>query len=254
MLRTPATSLLCSSRLTRAIRKACLLTKSMETFSKTTATIRRIVADLNGGDHESTVHDHHGETCKSSLHMAFSSLASFGRRFDNLFTACAFLKIEISSGTLIPLLRPGSEYSGSASWDDCARVFPRFPKCSHTMPGQRHNQPTRTSLGQGKDVCVFRCNPPPALLAGWPGSFTCHCGNTGVEWTPNKSQHTKLTLKKNIIPPLLPGFELTTFRVRIRRSTSKPSRLCPPTSKSTSLAMKSVKVVTPFFWLELMAR
>ena len=24
----------------------------------------------------------------------------------------------------------------------------------------------------------------------------CHCSNTGVEWTPNKSQHTKLTLEK----------------------------------------------------------
>ena len=28
------------------------------------------------------------------------------------------------------------------------------------------------------------CNLPPALLAEWPGSFTCHCGNTGVERTP----------------------------------------------------------------------
>ena len=25
-------------------------------------------------------------------------------------------------------------------------------------------------------VCVFRCNLPPALLAEWPGSFTCCCG------------------------------------------------------------------------------
>ena len=35
------------------------------------------------------------------------------------------------------------------------------------------------------------------------GSFTCQCDNTGVGWTPNKSQHTKLTLKKKIPPPLL---------------------------------------------------
>ena len=47
-----------------------------------------------------------------------------------------------------------------------------------------------------KGVCVLRCNLPPALLAEWPGSFTCHCGNTGVERTPNMSQHTKLTLEK----------------------------------------------------------
>ena len=34
----------------------------------------------------------------------------------------------------------------------------------------------------------------------------------------NKSQHIKLTLEKKILPPLLPGFELTTFRSRARRS------------------------------------
>ena len=34
----------------------------------------------------------------------------------------------------------------------------------------------------------------------------------GVEQTLNKSQHRKLTLEKKILPPLLPGFELTTFQ------------------------------------------
>ena len=47
--------------------------------------------------------------------------------------------------------------------------------------------PLRLRLVKG--VCVFRCNLPPALLAERPGSFTCHCGDTGVERTPNKSQH-----------------------------------------------------------------
>ena len=28
---------------------------------------------------------------------------------------------------------------------------------------------------------MFSCNLPPAPLAKWPGSFTCYCGNTGVE-------------------------------------------------------------------------
>ena len=36
--------------------------------------------------------------------------------------------------------------------------------------------------------------------------------------TPNKSQHSKLTLEKKILPPFLPGFELATFRSRVRRS------------------------------------
>ena len=42
---------------------------------------------------------------------------------------------------------------------------------------------------------------------------------------PNKSQHTKLIMEKEILPPLLPGFELATFRSRVRRSTNKLSRL-----------------------------
>ena len=39
-----------------------------------------------------------------------------------------------------------------------------------------------------------------------------------MERAPNKSQHTKLTLEKKILPPLTPGFELATFRSRVRRS------------------------------------
>ena len=35
---------------------------------------------------------------------------------------------------------------------------------------------------------------------------------TLVEQTPNKSLHRKLTLEENIFLPLLPGFELVTFR------------------------------------------
>ena len=46
----------------------------------------------------------------------------------------------------------------------------------------------------------------------------CHCGNTGLERTPNKSQHKKLTVEKKILLPLLPEFELATFRSRVRRS------------------------------------
>ena len=39
-----------------------------------------------------------------------------------------------------------------------------------------------------------------------------------MERKPNKNQHTKLTLEKKILPPLLTGFELVTFRSRVRRS------------------------------------
>ena len=37
-----------------------------------------------------------------------------------------------------------------------------------------------------------------------------------------KSQHTKLILEKNILPPLLAGFELATFQSRVPRS-NKPA-------------------------------
>ena len=107
------------------------------------------------------------------------------------------------------------------SLTSCLRA--RFLMDSHTLPGKRHSQPTSTSIGQG--VCVFRCNLPSALLTECPGSFTCHCGNSGVERTPIKSQHTKLNLEKKLLPPLLPRFELATFRSRVRRSTNKLSRL-----------------------------
>ena len=61
--------------------------------------------------------------------LAFSSRARIlGRMFDNSFPACAFFllffKVEISSCTLIPLFRPGSVHNGSASSDDCDRMFP----------------------------------------------------------------------------------------------------------------------------------
>ena len=58
------------------------------------------------------------------------------------------------------------------------------------------------------------CNLPPAPLAEWPESFTCHCGNTG--WNGHQT-------KKKILPSLLPGFKLTTFWSRIWHSTSKLS-------------------------------
>ena len=71
-----------------------------------------------------------------------------------------------------------------------------------------------------------------------PGSFTCHCGNTGVERTPNKSQHTKLTLEKKTLPPLLPGFELATFRSRVR-STCQQVTLLPAIKQPLPHLVKS---------------
>ena len=57
--------------------------------------------------------------------------------------------------------------------------------------------------------------PATWYLAEWPGSFTCNCGNTGVERTANKSQRRKLTLEKKILLPLQPRFEIATLRSRV---------------------------------------
>ena len=76
-----------------------------------------------------------------------------------------------------------------------------------------------------KGVCMFRCNRLSALLAEWPRILMCHCSNMGVEWTLNKSQHTKLTLVKKILPLLLPGFKVATFWSRVQRFTNKLSQL-----------------------------
>ena len=40
----------------------------------------------------------------------------------------------------------------------------------------------------------------------------------GLNGSRRKNQHTKLTLAKKFLPPLLPGFEVATFRSRVRRS------------------------------------
>ena len=51
----------------------------------------------------------------------FLACKDFGRMLDNSFPPAFFFffKVEISSGTLIPLLKPGSVHSGSANRDDC---------------------------------------------------------------------------------------------------------------------------------------
>ena len=70
-------------------------------------------------------------------------------------------------------------------------------------------------------VCLFRFILPPALLAScdvilcgwlgskyqltallaeWPGSFTCHCGNTGMERTLNKESAHRVDSGENNSP------------------------------------------------------
>ena len=55
-----------------------------------------------------------------------------------------------------------------------------------------------------QSACVYSCSTPPALLAEWPGSFTCYCGNT-------------VTQENTIHLLHLPGLEPRTFWSRDRR-------------------------------------
>ena len=91
------------------------------------------------------------------------------------------------------------------------------PTGSHTMYGW-YRLPNPTPWV--KCACKFICNLPPAPLTEWLGSFTCHCGNTSVEQTLNKSQRGQLTLEKKILPLLLLGTEPMTFWSQGRPSTN----------------------------------
>ena len=77
------------------------------------------------------------------------------------------------------------------------------------------------------DFVGSSCNLPPALL-----SFTCYCGNTEVERTPNYSTHRKLTLerKKKLSLCSCRGSNPATFRSRVQRALpgelSRPHNSC----------------------------
>ena len=51
-------------------------------------------------------------------------------------------------------------------------------------------------------VC-FSCNLPPALLAQWPGSFTCCHGNTGMERIPKQESEQMVDPREENSPTAL---------------------------------------------------
>ena len=153
----------------------------------------------------------------------YTRLWGLGRMFDCLFSACTFLKSGDKPAHAISILyaRISPQWFSELRW-----LWLNVPwQVAHEL---NYRQVPTLCLDSSivsplrlhwvKGVCMFKCNLPPALLAEWPRSFTCHCGNTGMERTLNKSQHTKLTLEKKILPLLLPGFELATFQSWVQRS------------------------------------
>ena len=130
-----------------------------------------------------------------------------------------FFVVEISLYALIPLFRPGSVHS--VPWQVVCELISGQVPTLYLDSGIV--SPLWLPWGMG--VWVFRCNLPSALLSEWLGSFTCHCSNTGVELTLNKSRRTKLALEKKILLLLMPGFKLATFWLQIQHSTNMLSWL-----------------------------
>ena len=67
--------------------------------------------------------------------------------------------------------------------------------------------------------------PATRTFGRMKGIFYVPLRKHGVERTPIKRQHRKLTLEKKILPPLLPGLELVTFRLLVLCSTNEAFRL-----------------------------
>ena len=113
----------------------------------------------------------------------------FGRMFDHSIPVRVFfLEEEISSRTLIPHLYPRISQSTVAQRAETTVSECFLTNCVSSFPDMFPHR-----LRWVKGVCAFRCNLPPALFGRMTVFFTCHCGNTRVERTPNKSQHIKLT-------------------------------------------------------------
>ena len=154
------------------------------------------------------------------LSWLFPSCEGFGRIFNHSARAHRFH----------PLM-PGSVHIGSASWDDCGRMFPyklrvssfpdRFPHYAWTAARSAHSD----FVGSR----VYSCLDVTCYLHFWQndrGYFTCHCGNTGVERTPNKSQHTKVNPGEEKSPAAPAGIRTLNLSIT--------SRALLPTSYSGS--------------------
>ena len=82
-----------------------------------------------------------------------------------------------------------------------------------------------------QDACMFSCNLPPALLAEWPGSFTCYCGNTGREATTNNAWiwcscmciHMRTSVYSLTGRTLVKSLHRSQLRRNLRASTKKAS-------------------------------
>ena len=161
---------------------------------------------------------------RSDRKLCLLACKNFGRMFDHSFPACTFFFwVGVGGWSLACTHKVHSlcqDQSTMAQQADATEA-----KCSltsykwvcfwigsHTMPGQRHSQPIPNLLGQGcMDILV---QPATCTFGRTTRVFyisACHCSNTGVEHTLNKSQHTWWSLETKILSLYVAGFELATF-------------------------------------------
>ena len=121
-----------------------------------------------------------------------------------------FLKVEISSRKLIPLFSPGSVRSDPASWDNCDQVFTDELHVS-SFPDRFPHYAWTNVDGSG----VYACLGVSRHLHFWQNDRGL-LRATAVTWEWNGHRIRVSTQswpwRRKFFPPLLPGFERTTFR------------------------------------------
>ena len=160
----------------------------------------------------------------------FSKCKAFERTFNNSFPACLPVCLFV---VVVLRWRLGHAHQCHSLGQDQSTVAQQtemtVTKCSltscmwvhflmgsHTTPVQQHSQPTPSLLGQGY---MHACLGVSCHLHFWQNDRGyLHATEVTQGWNGHWiSQHTKSNLEKKILPPLLPGFELTTFQSRVWR-------------------------------------
>ena len=108
---------------------------------------------------------------------------------------CVFLiSMKLGSGVLIVIALFGCCMAG-ATWNCCclgaSSVYTIQP---YTSLQYRFIQSHICRVY----ICVFNCNLQPALLAEWPGSFTCYCGKENARRT-NQNSVTFTEFKTQVV-------------------------------------------------------
>ena len=94
----------------------------------------------------------------------------YWQRYLVCFMACASWKCCWIGARSVYTIQPRTKLQCHCNW-------------SHTHTHARTHTHTYIYIYIYMIACVFSCNPL-ALLAEWPRSLTCYCGNTGMEQIP----------------------------------------------------------------------